>query len=151
MINMLERIGTRYENCSATGTVAASGGSEEIQVTVNEGEYVVIRGMFVSIPAIGGASGNHVLTLRVGETTSYILLAELSGTDGAAITISKSEFAADSESPSTAAMQQAIITGGHFMGNSDYPPTFKYVNNSDVNQTGTRNIRVFIEVYKNVL
>lgn len=148
-ISQLEFLGIRYEDLSSSTQVNSGGGVASDYVTVNAGECVKIKGVYLSIPAIGGASGNHTLTLRYGDTS--ILLGELIGTDGSAITITKSQFYADTENPSTESIQAEILQGGMWMGDATRKPLFRYVNNSDTNQTGTRTMKVLMEVYKQVI
>jgi len=139
----------RYELTDST-TVNAGGSTDTQVIQPSVGEWVQVVAISATIPAIGGASGNHSLTIKMGASATTLSVGDLVGTDGAVMYITKSSFIADTENPSDVTDQLNLITNG-LVANNDEPISFVYKNSSDVNQTGTRVLRAICKVYREVL
>jgi len=109
--------------------------------------YQIVK-IFVDIPdPVGSAANDH--RLYVGNTTNLdnnAFFSIVSGT-GTDITINEYGLGGTTEVPANIAQQQELI---YFLlyCNHDNPIEFLYINNTDVNQTGTRTIKVLVKEYK---
>ena len=72
----------------------------------------------------------------------------LSSNTGSAIKTASNSFDATSETPSGTAQQFDIIAGKiPLIASNQYKLIFNYTNNTDVNQTGTRLLKILVKEY----
>jgi hypothetical protein len=104
----------------------------------------------VSLPdAVGSTAGTHKLDVYLHTVTQASKKLTIQGNTGTA-TIRIGDYFAlvgDSESPSLESNQQSIIRGALWCNNTN-TITFRYTNNLDANQTGTRTIKVLVKEFK---
>ena len=141
----------RVHNLNDDTQVNAGGNTNTQKIEPVAGTIEKVAAIHMVIPAIGGASGNQSMAIKLNADATYTFtVAELIGANGGAIYITKSNFVGDTESPSSGPEQLKLILDG-MIGNNDYNMSFVYRNDSDVNQTGTRVLQVLTKVYKEVL
>jgi hypothetical protein len=133
-------------------TQVNSGGSTNTQTLQPAAGFIYqIVKIWVEIPdAVGSTAGTH--NLWVAYDTSFQAQSAIffmSSNTGNNIQTYANALDGDSEQPTASGQQQDIISGGIEIF-CDYTNTiyFKYTNNLDANQTGTRTIKVLVKEYK---
>jgi len=97
-------------------------------------------------PAIGGASGNHSVVTRLTDGTDTVNMLSITGTDGAVMSITGYYGCAGSSVlPNSIAYTLPMIRS-LVVSNTKYIE-FYYANNSDTNQTGTRELNVWVKEF----
>jgi len=129
-----------------TDTVNA-GATKTVTVTADEGEIWIVRDIRMSIPdPAGSSSGNHLFYLRRSDTD--VEMGYLYAAFGNNININDGALAgAGGEEPTGSENQRELIRNNIYI-TSTLPFQFHYYNNTDVNQTGTRLLKVLIEKVK---
>jgi len=139
---------------STDDTVNSSGASDTILLQPDKGFiYEVKFIIFQAWTPAGSSSGTHVLYIYPANVISTpALSATIQGNFGTTIRIGQnSAFTGDTEQPSGSASQLELITKGVYVASNTYPVAFKYVNNTDANQTGTRTLKILVKKYREAL
>lgn len=112
--------------------------------------YEIIK-IFIYIPdPAGSAAGTHELIMHhTTDGSSVYGTFLLRATTGNSLGTYYSAFTADSaEAPGEAITQGQILNGfGDILCSYTYPIYFKYTNSTDVDQSGTRVIKVLVKEY----
>lgn len=114
-------------------------------LTPNAGYLYRIRNIFYNAPdPSGSSSGTHQLDISQYDGAAYKDFLQTKANTGTTCTIQYTSLRSSTNLPTDAAAQAKIITDGIIASNS-YPVRFRYTNSTDVNQTGTRYLYVFVE------
>ena len=148
-----EFIGVKLIDLSDDTTIAPAGtNTQQLQPPV--GQCYKLLHTEVNIPdPSGSTTGDHELRCfqnGQGESTSAYWRA-LSNT-GNTINTNTMGWGVDSESPANA--RDMFMVLGNLIecwATYDNPLDYKYTNDTDVNQTGTRTIKILVAVYRNAL
>jgi len=149
-------IGIKKIDLSDDTTVTSGGGTNTQTLQPPQGLIYKICRLMIYIPdPAGSAANDHILSAEWDNsiTLQAQALFYLKASFGNPILTSYGSFQANStEAPGAATQQDNMITGiSHNYATYDYPITFDYTNNTDVNQTGTRSLIIYVEVYKDLL
>jgi len=145
---------SNYEriDCSSDSSVASGGGTETMQLKPDVGFIYTVKRIALYIPDPAGSSANsHKLLCRTGASStagvgSVNAVFYLSSNTGSSMKTQYGAFDATSEYPSGATQQHEIIAGETgLMASNDQPIDFVYTNDTDVNQTATKHIYVWVE------
>lgn len=130
--------------------VAHTNGTVDVLLQAPSGFIYKVRGLQYQANAVG-TTGTHRLDIQQTDGTLTINMGYLASNFGANILISGSsneslQFYADaSERPSTPDAQMLWVTNTLIASHTDYL-NFKYTNNTDVNTSTNRLLRVLVEI-----
>lgn len=143
-------LGIKLIDLSDDTTVASGGGTNTQTLQPPDGQIYKIKGLKIFIPDPSGSTSNdHSLEIQ-NINLNEIYISATSNT-GSAIQIRPyAGITSTSKRPSEIEQQYPMIFEYMLCNNTNYIE-FVYVNNTDVNQTGTREIYVIVEVYKDLL
>jgi hypothetical protein len=131
-------------------TVAASGTNTQ-SLTPPAGKiYRIISILYVAPDPSGSSSGTHELEWRYNGFTqgSSGRLGFVQGNTGSGISVSSNRYVGNaSEVLSSETLQHQLITLGCMYCSSTYTIDFKYDNDTDVSQTGTRTLLIMVLEY----
>lgn len=138
--------GLEVIDLATTSSVAHTGGTDTVSLTPPAGVIYEVVDMWLNIPAVGTAGTHEVLMGFIDLNAFHILLFGKSNF-GSSITFTQRLIGtADSnKTPSANADQQNNST--RIFCSSDHTLDFKYTNNTDVNQTGNRDIKILVKKY----
>jgi len=146
-------LGIKLLDHSTSATVAAAA-TEDTTIQAPKGQCYRINRISFEIPdPAGSSSGSHTLYLLYNLTDRpQEGLIGAAGNFGTSITTSYGIMSASDESPSGNAEQNRVIMGlSRNWITSTIPLYWRYVNGTDVSQTGSRLLKLLVEVYKEVL
>jgi len=138
---------------STTSAVASGGGTDTIQLQPSTGYIYNIVAMDVYVPAPAGATANtHVMNVMWGNGSSTRLnYFQNSCNFGTAMYIGiYGLMIGDTEQPSGDGNQMDVVYGRMWANNTN-PINFEYTNNTDANQTGTREYIFLVKEYKEAI
>jgi len=131
-------------------TSIAPGGTNTQTLTPPAGFCYQIVGIYYSAPdPAGSGAGTHELNVYYDTATEYpYQLIFLQSATGSGIYIGKyASFIATTEQP-TGSLQASLCYGGYIWCTNTEPILFEYDNDTDVNQTANRILRVLVKKYK---
>lgn len=130
-------------------SVASSGGVEYLDLQPDIGYVYEVVFLKISIPdPVGSGSGTHRLTGGYWDGSAHWGMFYVQSNTGTAITSAESGFVGTSEQPATAADQFNIISGQIIVASNSEPFRFRYLNSTDVNQTGSKTIKVWVKIFR---
>lgn len=127
--------------------VNAGGSNNSQSLQPNSGKiYEIIEIYYDAADPSGSTSGTHQLEIQYYDGTNSMTVARIRGNTGSGIGIYTSDFSGDSQELPADAREQALLRRGRQLlaSNSAYL-IFKYTNNTDANQTGTRTCYVVVK------
>jgi len=130
--------------------VPSGGGTVNNDVQPPEGEIYQIINAWLDIPdPAGSAASNHVIYGQVGADNSQRWFSFNSNT-GLDITTYYNQAQASSENPSVSGDQQSLFSSQICISHTHFL-RLRYLNNTDVNQTGTRTMKLLVKVYREAI
>lgn len=131
------------------GTQVNSGGSDNTQtLQPPDGKIYQVIGIIYNAPdPTGSAANDHRLYVRnkyIGHAYNLIYIASNTGT---AIQIRHEGFSGSTKVPTGVDNQYRLIRGGDIISSYSQPVEFYYINNTDVNQTGTRICKILVKEF----
>jgi len=145
-------LGIKAIDLTTNATVNTSD-SDEIDLKPNKGFIYQVIGVYVDIPdPIGSGANDHELYFYSDAFgTRYSSYLEVRVNSGADIDIqTDSGLVGNTESPTNIDEQLWAICE-RMWASYDVPLHILYRNDTDVNQTGTRTIKLLVKVYKDLL
>jgi len=150
-------LGLKVINLS-DNTQVNSGGNTNVQ-TLQPPEgliYKVIHLQYSASDPAGSTTGTHSFYVfydatDITDLDGDIFLIRLSGNTGTNILINYDELTGDYETPGSDQESKTFFAGRTLNASNSIPLDFKYYNNTDANQTATRQLNMIVEVYKEVL
>jgi len=127
-------------------------GTNTQTLTPPTGKIYIIRMIYYHAPDPAGSSaGTHELTIQRIMVTTARRLAFLRSTTGNAIYYNDLVMNADSSEIPTSVQEQFLLNiGGLIVASNSYPIQFKYDNDTDVAQAGTRTLEILVEEHNEV-
>lgn len=136
-----------------TSVAAAGNNTQTLQAPAGK-IYQVIGIEYLAPAPIGAGAGEHTLTIysAIGTDSQQTKMAVLNTVFGSTLAIgfTNNFVAATVESPSVALEQRAVCTDILWCSHT-YTIHFKYDNDTDVAQTGTRTLNILVKVFDEVL
>jgi len=148
MLSQNSFLGITEIDLTTASSVASGGGVDNITLTPPEGHVYHVESLYWSIPGIAGSAGNHKIGVLNATSTYYIFLLESLGTASPGIRNS-TMIGGVSEAPSDENEQVKAISS--LWSSYDNELVFRYINNTDANQTQSRGLRATCSVYKQVV
>jgi hypothetical protein len=141
-----ELIGIEYINEDSSTQVNA-GADNTISIEPDPGYiYQIISIYYKAVDPVGSTAGTHDVEIR--SESGYCSYALVKANTGSDVAIIRGVFYGDStEAPSGTAEQFKICQGQIWIGNGE-SLDFIYSNDTDANQTGTRNLRLLVKKYR---
>lgn len=136
-----------------TADAVAAAGEDIIQLKPDVGFLYEVIGLMARIPdPVGSGAGDHQLEIfrngREHANDEYITITSNTGVD---IVIRDSVgFQGTTEAPSATAQQYDMMHSVMWASNAN-PLDFKYDNDTDVEQSGTRNIMVYVKKWREAI
>lgn len=127
--------------------VNSGGANNEQNLQPDSGKVYQIVGMeYTAANPVGSTAGTHQLTIRRNNGSATYDLGVIISNTGSDIKINRNGFDGTSESPTAIAQQYDIMNRFIYCDNTDYI-TFRYINSTDANQTGTRTLKLWVKEY----
>lgn len=140
-------MGIEAVDLSTTDSVASGGGSSGLEIDVPEGYVYQLLAMYISIPdPVGSTSGSHNVTLQCGT----LLTPKMKGLSDSGTNIRFTNGAFDqitTKTPNDDGILNDILFGSVY-GDPVEKMRFLYVNSTDANQTGNRQIKCVFKKYR---
>jgi hypothetical protein len=129
-------------------SVASGGGINTQNLRPNQGYIYQIIGIEGNHPdPVGSTAGTHSLAIRRDDGTNFFNIAFISANTGTDIEIQRNGFIGTAETPSNITEQYDLIYKTLFCNYTNYI-SFRYTNSTDVNQTGTRTLKIWVKEFK---
>jgi len=131
-----------YLDITQTTTVSA-GGRENVNVRAPSGAVYELLALVAAIPGIAGTSGKtHELRVKSESEGIKVLTAGSNGPDFITIDNQIVKRATNIQRPSTEIAQQSAVQG--LRADSSNGFQFRYLNDTNSDQTGTRTYRLWV-------
>jgi len=134
---------------SQTGTVAHSGGTETYTIQPNEGFIYEVKCLYfyVAIPAggTGGTQGLDIYSDGYAKTDNNWI--SLTQAHNSVLKIANQQYTGTNEKPT---LEQSY-SANNIVASQTYPVKIKYTNNTDADQTNTREVVAVVKKIREAL
>lgn len=113
--------------------------------------YEIVAWVYDGPDPIGSGAGTHTLKAFYTTFTETYIIVQLTATTGNDLNVAMSQglFGDSSEAP-TNIREQITVLNHNWPVSNTYTISFKYDNDTDVNQTGTRTLKILVKEYSEV-
>lgn len=137
-----------YKDLTDDATVSHTGGTNSQLLQPPAGKVWQVIYFRMSIPApVGDTAGTHNMKISYYDGTVYHNIVEIVSNHSTSCESYYFQFqGTSSEAPANAGQQQEIVSRLLWASNS-YPIRFIYTNDTDADQTGTRQLDIWVKEY----
>lgn len=147
-----DRYNFAFIDLTTSTTVASGGGVEYMDLKPDIGFTYEVIFFKVQIPdPSGSGSGTHRLSGGYWDGSAFRGMFYIQSNTGTAIETAESGFVGTAEQPATPTDQFQIISKQLISASNSNPFRFRYINSTDVNQTGDKLVQVWVKKFREAI
>jgi hypothetical protein len=149
-------LGLKAINLTDDTEVSAGGENEQLLQPPKGQVYKITAIDYKASDPVGSGQGDHILFIKyevsnISTLDNDVFLAQGISETGSDLKILFNEFQAGSSIPGNNTEEKIFFGSRIMVASNSVPLSFRYINHTDVAQTGERKLNIISEVYKDVL